>query len=172
MPSLQVDDVIKTYKNENVTSSKLRSAAVNNIVRLPLLLQIPNGHQEVRCLGRLVAHAGLVIIFCMVVVARCQVEYVLACHLQSDGKRNLSKHLNATEAALADKVRTCQEAKARLDKAILDIDLELQHLTRTTAKLQKLLSRREAALDLSEKRLKVCWRCAVVQSVEQDRVQG
>lgn len=34
----QVDDVIKTYKNENVTSTKLRSAAVNNIVRFPPLL--------------------------------------------------------------------------------------------------------------------------------------
>lgn len=75
--------------------------------------------------------------------------------VQSDGKRNLSKHLNATESALADKIRTCQDAKAQLDKAILDVDLELQHLTRTAAKLQKLLARRKAALDLSEKRLKV-----------------
>lgn len=75
--------------------------------------------------------------------------------MQSDGKRNLSKHLNATEAALADKIRTCQDAKARLDKAILDVDLELQHQTRTSAKLQKLLARRKASLNLSEKRLKV-----------------
>lgn len=75
--------------------------------------------------------------------------------LQSEGKRNLSKHLNATEAALAEKIRSCQDAKAQLDKAILDVDLELQYLTRTSAKLQKLLARRRAALDLSEKRLKV-----------------
>lgn len=34
---LQVDDVIKTYKNENITCTKLRNAAVHNIVRLHLL---------------------------------------------------------------------------------------------------------------------------------------
>jgi hypothetical protein len=31
--ALQVDDVIRTYKNEHVTSNKLRSAAAHNIVR-------------------------------------------------------------------------------------------------------------------------------------------
>jgi hypothetical protein len=82
--------------------------------------------------------------------------------VQTDGKRNLSKHLNATETALAEKVRKCQEAKAQLDKAILDVDLELQNLTRTSGKLQKLLARRRAALELSERRLQVngCNKCA------------
>jgi hypothetical protein len=82
--------------------------------------------------------------------------------VQSDGKRNLSKHLNATEAALADKIRMCQEAKTQLDRAILDVDLELQHLTRTSAKLQKLHARRRAALNLSEHRLKVGGRSLLI----------
>lgn len=71
-----------------------------------------------------------------------------------------------------------QEAKAQLDKAILDVDLELQNLTRTSAKLQKLLARRRATLEMSEKRLKVSDRwlelwCAAgreIRSIERHRV--
>lgn len=74
---------------------------------------------------------------------------------QVAGKRNLSKSVNSTESALAGKIRKTQETKARLEKTILDVDLEIQNLTRTSAKLTKLLGRRKASLQTAEKRMQV-----------------
>lgn len=75
--------------------------------------------------------------------------------VQVSGKRNLSKSVNTTESALASKIRKTQETKARLEKTILDVDLEMQNLTRTSAKLTKLLGRRKASLHTAEKRMQV-----------------
>lgn len=63
--------------------------------------------------------------------------------------------MNTTESALASKIRKTQETKARLEKTILEIELEIQNLTRVSAKLTKLLGRRKASLHTAEKRMQV-----------------
>eukprot|EP00892_Ulva_mutabilis_P009274 jgi/Ulvmu1/6719/UM030_0052.1 len=100
----EVDDIIRTYKNDNHASSLMREDANANMV---------------------------------------------------SGKRHLSKSVNSTESALASKIRKTQEAKARLEKTILDVDLEIQNLTKVSAKLSKLLGRRKASLHTAEKRMQI-----------------
>jgi hypothetical protein len=75
--------------------------------------------------------------------------------LQRTGRKLLSKAVNSTDAALARKICKSQAAKARLDKCILDADLEMQNLSRSLAKLSKLAGRRRASLRVTEKRLEV-----------------
>ena len=135
---VQVDDVIRIYKNDAHSSNLMREDANANMV----------GADDVTSSQLLCSLKP-----CSACLRTCKIT--MTALPQVAGKRNLSKSVNSTESALASKIRKTQETKARLEKTILDVDLEIQNLTRTSAKLTKLLGRRKASLQTAEKRMQV-----------------